>query len=192
MKPDLIFLACSTGGPQALYEVIPHLPGHLGVPMLLVQHMPKGFTKALAERLDQTSKVTVKEAEHGEKLLDDYIYIAPGGKHMLIQQNAKGACISIDDGPPVNSLKPCADVTLDSICKSNFQNILCIVLTGMGSDATVGIKNLSEVKNVYCITENKETCVVYGMPKSVEQNNLSDEVVPLGKIASAITKKLGG
>lgn len=193
INKTLIALACSTGGPKALHEVIPKLPKDLAVPMIVVQHMPKGFTKSLAERLNQMSLVEVKEAEQDDVLQAGVVYIAPGGKHMEIISNARGQSqISILDSPPVNNLKPCADVTYRSLKNSNYQYIVCVVLTGMGSDAMEGIKELSHVKQTSVISESAETCVVYGMPKAVEQNGLSDEVVPINEIAQEILKKIGG
>ncbi len=189
----LIALACSTGGPQALHVMVPMLPEDLSVPMVLVQHMPEGFTEALAERLDQSSKVHVKEAAEGDVLQPGWIYIAPGGKHMKICENQKNqAFVRISDDPPVNSLRPCADVMYDSLQNSSYDEIICVVLTGMGSDGTKGIAALKKHKRIYCISESEETCVVYGMPKSIANNHLSDEVVPINKVAEAIVKKLGG
>ncbi len=191
-KPELIALACSTGGPNALHTMLPMLPKNLSVPLVLVQHMPAGFTAALANRLNQICAVAVKEAEDGEILKPGCVYIAPGGRHMEIKEcgNHK-ACISINDSPPVNNLRPCADLMYKSLVKTSYQNILCVVLTGMGTDGTKGILELQKHKNIYVITESKETCVVYGMPKSIVQKDLADETVPIYKISDAIIKKTG-
>ena len=191
-KFDLVAIASSTGGPQALRTCLPMLPSGLHVPVVVVQHMPKGFTASLAERINDSANLTVKEAEHNEVLKDDYVYIAPGGKHLEIKTNSSGKMIcSISDAPAVNNLKPCADVTFSSIAKLPIKNILCVVLTGMGADGTNGITELGVEKNIYCITQSADTCVVYGMPKSADQAGLSDESAPITEIAKAITKKLG-
>lgn len=190
--PEIVALACSTGGPQALLIMLPMLPATLRVPVVLVQHMPAGFTTALAERLDSVCALRVKEAEHGEILRAGCVYIAPGGKHLEIIKNAnQEACANISDEPPVNSLRPCADIMYASLEKTTYQNILCVVLTGMGADGTKGISGLRKKKNIYVISESQETCVVYGMPRSIQQNGLADEVVPIEKISEAIVKKVG-
>ena len=191
-KPELIFIASSTGGPQALNTVISGLTASVEVPIVVVQHMPKGFTAALAERLDQHSPLHVKEAAEGDVLQPGWVYIAPGGYHLLIAENLnKQAYLSVNKQPPVNSLRPCADVTMESLMKTSFHTILCVVLTGMGTDATKGIQVLQKEKDLYVITESQETCVVYGMPRSVDQNKLSNESAPIDKISEAIIKKLG-
>ncbi len=188
----LVAIACSTGGPQALHTMIPKLPSHLGVPVVVVQHMPKGFTASLAERIDSDSKVHVKEAEDGEVLKPDWIYIAPGGRHLVIEERSRGVMkCHVYDGPPVNNLRPCADVMYDSLRDIMQENILCVVMTGMGADGSKGIAGLRQAKKVYTITQDEASCVVYGMPKSAAQMGLSDEVVPLTEIANSISKELG-
>ncbi len=188
-----VALACSTGGPQALHTFIPMLPKDLSVPLVLVQHMPEGFTASLAARLDQISPIKVKEAQDGEFFKPGVVYVTPGGKHMKIGEDASHAAYCIlDDSPPVNSLKPCADVMYESLSKSSFDEIICVVLTGMGADGSAGIRYLNKYKKTYVISQEASTCVVYGMPKAVEQGGLSNEVVPLKSVANSIVKKLGG
>ena len=188
-----IALACSTGGPQALHEFVPMLPANLSVPLVLVQHMPEGFTASLAARLNQISSIKVKEAEDGEYFLPGVVYVTPGGKHMKIcEDGSRAAYCQLDDSPPVNSLKPCADVMYQSLAKSSFDEIICVVLTGMGADGSEGIRYLNQYKKTYVISQEASTCVVYGMPKAVEQGGLSNEVVPLKSVANSIVKKLGG
>ncbi len=189
----IIALACSTGGPQALHTFVPMLPATLSVPLVLVQHMPEGFTASLAQRLDQISAINVKEAEDGEFFKPGWVYVTPGGKHMEIcEDGSHAAYCHLDDSPPVNSLKPCADVMYKSLSKSSFDEIICVVLTGMGADGSEGIKYLNQFKRTYVISQEASTCVVYGMPKAVEQGGLSNEVVPLKSVANSIVKKLGG
>jgi two-component system chemotaxis response regulator CheB len=189
----IIALACSTGGPQALHTFVPMLPQNLSVPLVLVQHMPEGFTASLAARLDQISAVSVKEAEDGEYFKPGVVYVTPGGKHMKICEDASHAAFChLDDGPPVNSLKPCADVMYRSLATSSFDEIICVVLTGMGADGSEGIRYLNQYKKTYVISQEASSCVVYGMPKAVETGGLSNEVQPLKSVANSIVKKLGG
>lgn len=189
----LVALACSTGGPQALHKMIPMITKTLPVPFIIVQHMPFGFTAPLAKRLSESSGLTVKEVRDGEILLKNVIYIAPGGRHLEIEDDDSGNLkAKVYDGEPVNSLKPCADVTYDSLRHCSINNILCVVLTGMGMDGTMGIAELSSVKNTFVLSQDEKSSVVYGMPKSVFDCGLSNEVQPLENIAQSIMKKLGG
>ena len=189
---SLVALACSTGGPQALHRLIPMLPAHIGVPMVVVQHMPAGFTASLAERIDQDSQIRVREASDQEVLESDTVYIAPGGRHFAIAENRMGRLIShVYDGPPVHNLRPCADVMYESLCRVRANNILCVVLTGMGADGTEGIGKLKDCKNIYTISQDEKSCVVYGMPKSIYDKGLSDEVKPITEIAKSISRELG-
>ena len=192
IKYGLVAIASSTGGPQALHTMIPMLPAHLGVPVVLVQHMPMGFTASLAERIDSKAKVHVKEAEDGEELMPDTVYIAPGGRHLEILESHGKLTARVFDDPPVFNLRPCADVTFRSLKNISIQNILCVVMTGMGADGTEGLKFLKMYKHLYVITQSEDTCVVYGMPKAADNAKLSNESVPLTGIAHAIAKELGG
>lgn len=187
----VIALACSTGGPKSLQSVIPYLPANLDAPMLLVQHMPAGFTKSLAERLNEISKVTVKEAEEGEPLKKGWVYIAPGGKHLEITKVGGQHKIHISDAPPVGGLRPCANIMYRSLIQSDYDEIICVVLTGMGGDGTDGITQLSTKKKIYVIAQDQETSVVYGMPKMIADAGMVDTVEPLEKVAAAITRNVG-
>jgi len=191
-KNKLVALACSTGGPKALQSVIPYLPKNLDAPMVLVQHMPAGFTKSMADRLNEVSPIAVKEAEDGDKLEKGQIYVAPGGKHMEVVKCADGSHkISLNNMPAIGGLRPCANITYDSLSKSGFDEIVCVVLTGMGADGTNGILSLGHHKPIHVISQNAETCIVYGMPKAIEESGVVDEVVPLGKVAETIIKRVG-
>ncbi len=190
-KKKLIALACSTGGPKSLQSVIPKLPKNLDAPLVLVQHMPAGFTNSLAQRLNDISEVNVKEAADGDVLKKGWVYVAPGGKQTKIVKDGSGYKITILDDPARDGLKPCANIMYESLIGSNFDEITCVVLTGMGADGTNGIGMLGENNNLHVISQNMETCVVYGMPKAVAEAGLSDEVLPLEEIAQAITKNVG-
>jgi two-component system chemotaxis response regulator CheB len=191
-KNKIVALACSTGGPKALQSVIPYLPANLDAPMVLVQHMPAGFTNSMANRLDEISKIHVKEAQEGEVLKKGTVYIAPGGKHMEVKKCPDGSHkIAFNDMPPIGGLKPCANITYDSLRTCGFDQVVCVVLTGMGADGTNGILELSKSKPIYTIAQDANTCVVYGMPKSIVETGLVNEVLPLTEIANSITKNVG-
>ncbi|WP_022747913.1 chemotaxis-specific protein-glutamate methyltransferase CheB [Lachnobacterium bovis] len=191
-KNTLVAIACSTGGPKALQRVVPYIPSGLEAPVVIVQHMPKGFTKSLAERLNEISKVKVKEAENGEILKKGVVYIAPGGNHLEIKKVSDTSHkIAFNDMPAIGGLKPCANVMYDSLITSGYDKIVCVVLTGMGADGTAGITSLASKKPVYIISQNEQTCVVYGMPRAIALTGLVDEIVPLGEVANSITKNVG-
>ena len=187
----LVAIASSTGGPKALQEVVTKLPSDLNAPVLIVQHMPKGFTKSLAERLDGLSSISIKEAEEGEKIKIGQVYIAPGGKHMKLKKRGSDYCIQCTDEPPREGVKPCANYMYESLTDSSFAEIVCVVLTGMGGDGTKGILHLEEKKKIHVIAQNEETCAVYGMPKSIVATGLVNDLVPLGKVAEMIIKNVG-
>lgn len=188
----LIALACSTGGPKSLQSVIPFLPKEMNAPMVLVQHMPAGFTKTMADRLNEVSKVSVKEAQEGDVLQKGTVYIAPGGKHMLVKKMPGGGHkITLSDAAPIGGLKPCANVTYESLNDCAYDEIVCVILTGMGADGTQGIIELQKHKKVHTIAQDAKSCVVYGMPKAIAEAGAADEIVPLTEIAQAIIKNVG-
>ena len=191
-KNKLVALACSTGGPKALQDVIPYLDKNLDAPMVLVQHMPAGFTKSMADRLNEISPIAVSEAVDGERLEKGHVYIAPGGRHMEVRAQADGSHrIVLNDMPAIGGLKPCANVMYDSLSNCGYDEIVCVVLTGMGADGTNGILSLCQHKPVYVIAQNAETCVVYGMPRTIAETGIVDEIVPLKKVAESINKNVG-
>ena len=188
----LVALACSTGGPKALQRVIPYLPKNLDAPVVLVQHMPAGFTKSMADRLNELSTVTVTEAVDREPVEKGHVYIAPGGRHMEVVRGTDGVHrISLNDMPPIGGLRPCANVMYESLAKAGYDEIVCVVLTGMGGDGTNGIRTLSKSRQVHVIAEDEAACVVYGMPRAVAEAGLVDEVVSLADVAKTITKNVG-
>lgn len=188
----LVALACSTGGPKALQSVIPYLPKNMNAPMILVQHMPMGFTKSMADRLNDLSPIKVKEAEQGDILQKGWVYIAPGGKHMEILKTPDGKHkVNLNNNPAIGGLRPCANIMYESLKNSGYDEITCVVLTGMGADGTKGIVSLKEKKPVYVISQNAETCIVYGMPKAIADSGTTNEVVPLTEIAQSIIKNVG-
>lgn len=188
----LVAIACSTGGPKALQYVIPFLPANLDAPVMLVQHMPEGFTLSLSKRLDELSRITVKEAADGDILQKGTVYIAKGGSQMRLIENSKNEhVIRLKKEAARNGLKPCADIMYESLINTSFDEITCVVLTGMGADGTQGILQLEKTNKVYVISQDAESCTVYGMPKALAETGAVDEVVPLKDIADAITKHVG-
>ena len=188
----IIAIASSTGGPRALQAVVPQLPKELDAPVLIVQHMPKGFTASLAERLNDLSSITVKEAKEGDELEAGVVYIAMGGMHMNVKTSPAGRCtIHYSDEPSREGVKPCANYMYESLMNSRFDSIVCVVMTGMGADGTEGIKNLKTQKNVHVIAQDQNSCTVFGMPKSVINAGLSNQVTALDQIAQEIILHVG-
>lgn len=188
----IVAIASSTGGPKSLQSVIPRLPAQLQAPVLLVQHMPKGFTASLAERLDCLGEIRVKEAEEGDELENGTVYLSMGGSHMNVRTTADGkAVIHYSDEPSREGVKPCANYMYESLMESGYDEIVCVVLTGMGADGTEGIKNLKSKKKVQVIAQDQETSVVYGMPRSIARAGLADQIVPLEQIAQEIILNVG-
>lgn len=177
-----IVMGASTGGPKALFNVITNLPEKLGVPVLVVQHMPEGFTKAFAERLDKFSKVKVVEAREGMSVEKDVVYIAPGGKHMEISRNKT---ITLNLEPPMWGVRPAVDKLFISGAKVYGENLLGIILTGMGRDGADGIIEVKKAGGA-TISEDESTCIIYGMPKAAYETNMIDEVIPLYDISKRI------
>lgn len=190
-RGKLVAIACSTGGPRALHEIIPYLPSNLDAPVLIVQHMPEGFTASLASRLNDISMISVKEAEEGECLENGHVYIAKGGMHLRVALERGHHVVKLGTDEPVNGLRPYANYMYESLVQSDYYEIICVVLTGMGADGTKGIGTLSQEKNVYVISQDRESSTVYGMPKMIAQSGLSDEIVSLDKIAKAIINYTG-
>lgn len=187
----IVALASSTGGPKALQSVIPRLPKNLKAPMVVVQHMPAGFTASLAERLDTLSEIHVKEAAEGDTLEAGIVYIARGGKHLNVQSSMGKYTIHYTDQPTREGVKPCANYMYESLRDSRFDQIVCVVMTGMGADGTEGIEHLKARKKIHVIAQEASTCAVYGMPKSVVNAGLSDQIVPLDQIAQEIIMNVG-
>jgi len=180
----LVAIGTSTGGPQALQSVITRLPGELPCGVVVVQHMPPGFTKSLANRLDSLSKVSVKEAENGDIIEPGHVYIAPGNYHMRVALEGSKRKIVLSQDPPVGNHRPAVNVLYDSVAPVG-KNLVAVIMTGMGCDGTEGMKKI-KAQGGYSIAQDESTSVVYGMPKSVVDAGLADEVRPVTDIARAI------
>ncbi len=188
---EIVTIGISTGGPNALNQMMPKLPGDLGVPILIVQHMPPVFTKSLAASLDKKCALKVKEAENGENILPNVAYIAPGGKQMKLVAGTDGQHrrIKITDDPPENSCKPSVDYLFRSVGDYYVGRTTAVIMTGMGSDGTKGLEVLKN-KSAYVIGQDEASCIVYGMPKAPAELGYLDTVVPLTKIADEIVKSV--
>ena len=180
----VIVMGSSTGGPGALNKVVPLLPGDLPASMLIVQHMPAGFTRPLAKRLSNISQFEIREAEEGDYIKPGLALLAPGGNHMLVDSEGR---ISLNHGPQECGLRPAVNVTMDSAVKAFGNIVLGVVLTGMGHDGTRGAELIRKAGGEV-IVESTSTCVVYGMPKSIVDAGYADITLPLPEIAEEIVK----
>ncbi|MCW2277922.1 protein-glutamate methylesterase/protein-glutamine glutaminase [Heliophilum fasciatum] len=190
----LVLLGTSTGGPKALYEVIPRLPANLGAAVLVVQHMPPGFTRSLAERLNLSSALKVKEAQHDEPILPGVVYIAPGDYHLTVRVTGTSGgssqmWINLNQEPAVGGHRPAVDVMMKSAASQFWSHMVGVILTGMGSDGTEGMKLIKQ-RSGRTIAEDASTCVVFGMPKVAIESGCVDRVVPLTDVADEIVKQL--
>lgn len=187
-RKKLICIGSSTGGPRALQEVITNLPDSIKAPILIVQHMPAGFTKSLANRLNSMSDITVKEAEDGDILEDGVAYIAPGNAHIQLNKHGSKVSISLDHSPPIKGHRPSVDFMFQSVSKLSEYDKIAVILTGMGSDGSKGLIELKNNGNVKAIAESENSCIVFGMPKSAIATNLVDEIKDLEQISNTIMK----
>jgi len=182
-----VIIGTSTGGPRALQEVLTGIPALIGVPILVVQHMPPGFTKSLADRLDGLCDIHVKEAEDGELLENGTAYIAPGGKHLKMMKKGMSYYVRLDAvDPPRAGHRPSVDVLLESAAENTELNFLTVIMTGMGYDGRNGMEVLRKNGKTITIAESAKTSVVYGMPKAIKEAGFADEVVDLHDISKSI------
>ena len=190
---DLLAIGISTGGPSSLIDVIPRLPGALGIPVLIVQHMPPVFTASLANTLNERSALTILEAQERDPVIPNTVYIAPGGKHMVVRKTVNVftglpcPAIALNENPPENHCRPSVDVLFRSIAAHYRGNVLSLIMTGMGNDGCEGVRAL-KYQGAYSLTQSKETCAVYGMPMAVDRAGLSDQSVPLDSIADTVAE----
>ena len=187
--PTVVGIGVSTGGPAALAQMLPKLPGNLGVPFLIVQHMPPIFTQSLAQRLDDKCTVKVKEAADGMPLLPNVALIAPGGKQMKVTSGVVPAqkFVRITEDPPENSCRPSVDYLFRSLAEHYGDQAAAVIMTGMGSDGSAAIRLLKR-RGATIIAQDEASCVVYGMPKEPIESGAADMIVPLDQIAAAICR----
>ncbi|PIE70268.1 MAG: chemotaxis response regulator protein-glutamate methylesterase [Deltaproteobacteria bacterium] len=188
---EIVAIGISTGGPNALAQLIPALPDTLNVPILIVQHMPPVFTQSLAKSLDAKSRLRVKEAENGEALTANTVYIAPGGKQMKViaGNDGQNRLIRITDDPPENSCKPSADYLFRSVSEYYLGRSTGVIMTGMGNDGSKGLKQMKQ-SGAYIIAQDEATCTVFGMPKEPIASGIVDAVCPLTSISGEIVKSV--
>ncbi len=183
-RRGVIVIGSSTGGPPALREVVSQLPADLGLPVVIVQHMPPGFTKSMADRLDAISPLHVVEAEDGNRLEAGTVLVAPGGSHLTIDA---GHVVHLNQDPPECGVRPSINVTLESAVRVFGGQVVTAILTGMGIDGTRGA-GLARAAGGPVIAEDESTCVVYGMPRSIVESGLATVVTPLHNVAEAIMR----
>ena len=190
---SIVAIGVSTGGPKALVELIPKIPADFPSPIIIAQHMPKGFTASLAARLDGLSAITVKEARNGETMKAGTCYLAPGSFHLTVMHMtlSKGVMIKISDTPKNSLYKPSVDIMIKSVAEVYGAGGIAVILTGMGTDGTKGAKELKN-RGGMVIAEDKSTCTVYGMPRSIVESGLADIVAPLFEIPGALKTLLMG
>lgn len=185
----LIAIGASTGGTEAIRELLtvlpPDCPG-----IVITQHMPPGFTASFASRLNSLCQVRVKEAEHGERILQGHAYIAPGGKHLSVARSGANYVAEVSDGESVNRHKPSVEVLFRSVAQQVGPNAMGIMLTGMGADGAVGMREMREA-GAYNYVQNEESCVVFGMPREAIAAGAANEVLALSKIAPQLLLRLG-
>ena len=186
----IIAIGASTGGTEAIREVLTHLPADCPA-IVITQHMPPGFTTSFAARLDSLCQMTVKEAEHGERLLPGHAYIAPGGKHFSITRSGANYVAVVDDALPVNRHKPSVEVLFKSVAAHAGRNACGIMLTGMGADGAVAMREMRNAGS-YNLVQDEASCIVFGMPREAIAHGAADEVLPLTHIAPALLGKLRG
>jgi two-component system chemotaxis response regulator CheB len=184
--PAIVALGTSTGGPRALQEILPLFPRDLAVPILIVQHMPPGFTAPFAQRLNTLCSVTVREATHGECPQPGVVYIAPAGLHMRVERQADSRAIIFLDTHPEDYLHiPSIDVLMTSVAESFGNLALGVIMTGMGSDGAAGMQAIHRQGGL-TIGQNEATCTVYGMPRACAELGILTRVVPLSQIPAEI------
>lgn len=189
-RVEVVAIGCSTGGPNALAELLPSLPADFAVPVVVVQHMPPTFTRFLARRLDAICALRVREAVSGEPLQPGTIWIAPGDFHLKVARRAAELLLLTEQSPPENSCRPSVDVLFRSLVTAYGGNVLAVVLTGMGQDGLRGCKELYEV-GAHIVVQDETTSVVWGMPGFVAREQIADRVLPLPEIGREITLRAG-
>jgi two-component system chemotaxis response regulator CheB len=185
---QIVAIGASTGGTEALRDVLSQLPDAFP-PVLVVQHMPEMFTKMFAKRLDSLCKITVTEALQGERVLRGHAYIAPGDMHMRLARQSDHLVVSLDQEPPVNRHRPAVDVLFHSIAEIAGKSTVGVILTGMGTDGKSGIRALKEA-GARTLAQDRDSCVVFGMPKAAIDTGCVDAIVPIEEMADEILRSV--
>lgn len=190
-RVELLVIAASTGGPNALGELLPRIPANLDVPIAIVQHMPPVFTRYLAERLDAAGPLPAREAADGERLRPGNVVVAPGDFHLEVERRGNELFTRLTQAAPENSCRPAADVLFRSAAAAVGAGVIGVVLTGMGQDGLVGSQAIVGAGGSILV-QSEATCVVWGMPKAVEQAGLAEQVLPLSELGQAIAVRCLG
>ena len=184
----IIAIGASTGGTEAIKQLLTHLPAE--VPgIVIAQHMPPAFTKSFATRLDSLCRITVKEAEHNERILPGHAYVAPGHAHLLLHRSAGAYIAVLDTSPPLNHHRPSVEMLFQSVAENAGRHAIGIMLTGMGKDGARGMRAMHEA-GAYNFAQDEQSCVVYGMPREAVALGAVDEVLPLAEIAPRVLRHL--
>jgi two-component system, chemotaxis family, protein-glutamate methylesterase/glutaminase len=188
VAPRVVAIGVSTGGPAALARIMPRFPKDFPLPILIVQHMPPLFTRLLAERLNASCPLEVREATHGAAVERGQVWVAPGDYHMRVVAEGTGIQLRLDQGPQENSCRPAVDVMFESVASLYGPAVVGAVLTGMGRDGQRGAE-LLRARGAYMIAQDEESCVVWGMPRAVVEAGLADNILPLDQIPEAILRR---
>jgi two-component system chemotaxis response regulator CheB len=186
---DIVAVGVSTGGPPVVQKILSELPGDFPACILIAQHMPGSFTGPFARRLNEASQLTVKEAESGDVIKPGHVFVAPGGQHLKIDQKVSRIDVVVTQEPRDALYKPSADVLMSSVAKGVGRRGLGVILTGMGHDGLIGIRELKQ-RGGKTIAQNEDSCVVYGMPKAIVDENLADVVTDVDHMAETIVSML--
>ncbi len=189
-RVDCVAIGVSTGGPTALYQIIPKLPSNFPAGIVIVQHMPPGFTKPLADRMNKNSQMTVKEAETGDEISPGVVLVAPGGQHLFLKHDRRGKVVIHIDSEPSHYIHiPSIDITFSNVAEIFQQRSVGVILTGMGKD---GVEGLEKIKSYggYAIAEDESTCVVFGMPEVAIRRGIVDKIAPVYNIADLLIEML--
>lgn len=184
----LIIIGASTGGTEAIREVLTPLPPDAPA-VMIAQHMPPGFTKSFAQRLNTLCRITVKEAEHGERVLPGHAYIAPGHAHLLLARSGANYIANLSDDPPVNRHRPSVDVLFNSAAQHAGKNAIGVILTGMGRDGAAGLLNMRRA-GAYTFAQDEASCIVFGMPREAIAMGAADDVAPLSEMSRRVMARL--
>jgi two-component system chemotaxis response regulator CheB len=185
-----VVIASSTGGPRALAAIVPQLTRDLPAAVFIVQHMPAGFTKSMAKRLDVVCPLIIDEAEHGEGVVNGRVYVAPGGQHMTVVNGVDGPAIALEDSAPVWGVRPAADVLFRSAAAVFGRSTVAVVLTGMGRDGADGARAIRDAGG-RALVQDRDTATIFGMPQAALTVAGADRVAPLSEIGPAIVELIG-